>query len=192
MQVLIEGIVETASTRQVKLSCVPLLEGIDQLLLDDVDLLLPLSILVLVALEHCEVVPIDLLQVFHLAKHDQFLLINDLLRSLLKDVLRSELFVPHSNLPLLFLPIQLALQGIDILLVSVQSLSDVLDTGALLFDLIASISNPTLEGLPFLARLKLNEGLLLVNGFSLLFDGFLELLTPHFSIFCVFTSDFAR
>ena len=92
LQGSVVGVVETRGWDG-ELVGIPILKRTDQLLLDRIDLTLALSKLNLAVLELAEVVAIDLLEVLHLAKHDEFLLIDDLLSLFLKHVIRAELFV---------------------------------------------------------------------------------------------------
>ena len=175
LQVLVVGVVQ-AGTWLLKLRRVPLFECVDQLLLDGVNLLLAVSIVGLVHLELAEVVPIHFFQVFHLPEHDELLFIDDFLSSLLEHILGPELLLPKTRLSLFFLSVEAGLQGVNLLLVLVQRLRDFLDLLALLLDHASSVPDPLFEGLSLLTRLELNEGLLLVDSFSLLLDSLLELL----------------
>lgn len=86
LQVLVVSVVQTYG-RYIKLSSIPLLKCTNQLLLDGVDLSLTLRKICLVVFELSEVVPIDLLQVLHFAKHDELFFVNDLLGLLSKHII---------------------------------------------------------------------------------------------------------
>jgi hypothetical protein len=75
-----------AGRRVIKLCAVPLFKRADQLLLDGIDLSLTLTELHLAVLKCSEVVSVDLLQVLHLAEHDQLLFVDNLFSLLLKHV----------------------------------------------------------------------------------------------------------
>ena len=79
-------VVETVSWH-VEFRRVPLLERTDELFLDHIDLLLAFSELHLAVLQLREVVPIDLLQVLHFAKHDKLFFVNDLFGLLGKHII---------------------------------------------------------------------------------------------------------
>ena len=173
LQVLVVSVVETGG-RYIKLRSIPLLERADQLLLDGVDLALTLRELCLEVFELGEVVPIDLLQVLHFAEHHKLLLVNDLLGLLGEHVILTQLFILHAHLSFLFLAVKSSLQGINLSLVLVESVRDSLDLSSSLLDRVAMVPDAAFESLARIARLKLDEGLLLIDGFALLLDGFFE------------------
>ena len=86
LQVLVVSVIET-SGRYIELHSIPLLKCTNQLLLDRVNLSLTLRELCLVVFEFSEVIPIDLLQVLHFAKHDKLFFVDDLLGLLGKHVI---------------------------------------------------------------------------------------------------------
>ena len=112
-------------SRVFELLSIPELEMRNDLLFDHIDLALVLRVRHLEVLELGEIVPIDLLQVFHLAQHHKLLLVNDIIwGSLVKHVLLFKLLITDSDLSLVLFPVKSHLQLIDLLFVTINFCSD--------------------------------------------------------------------
>ena len=178
------GVVRVVLTHggHVEFGSIPFLKGADQLFLDGINRALALSEIHLAVLKLTKAISVDLLEILHFAEHDQFFFVDDLFSLLFKHVVLTKLLVPQANLALFFFTIEALLKHIDFTLVFVQGGGDVFYGSSLLLDLTTVLSDATFKALAFFTLLELNEGLLLVNGFTLLLD---SLFVSRSSISCV-------
>ena len=156
-----------ASTRGVKFLQVPVLIPRDELLLQHVGLHLSLTQLALDVLQHTELLPVLLLELFHLAEQLQLLFVNDLLGFVFEGVGLVQLVVPVADLSFFLFAVDLGLELVNLTLGDVEHVGDLFDAELARFARVPLFNDPLLDHVAFFCALVLNEGRLLINELTL-------------------------
>lgn len=139
------------------------------MLFNHVNLSLIFAIIHLQILKLREVVSVCLFEILHLSQKDELFFINNVLFAcIFKHILSlSELLVSHTDLPLLFFPIETCFQNIDFFLVNIQFFSQIFDINTAFFNLLTETCDSILQNSAFLAIFKFYKSYLFINCFSL-------------------------
>jgi hypothetical protein len=156
-----------ASTRSVKFLQVPVLVPGDELLLKHVRLHGGLAELALHVLQHTELLPVFLLELFHLAEQLQLLLVNDLLGFILEGVGLVQLVVPVADLSFFLFAVDLLLKPVDLTLGDVEHVSHFFDSNLACFARVPLFHDSCLDHVAFFCALVLNKSRLLIDEFTL-------------------------
>lgn len=165
--------IRPAASWSVKFLQVPVLVSRDEFLLKHIGLHLGLAELTLDVLQHAKLLPVLLLELFHLPEQLELLLVNDLLGLVLKGVSLVKLVVSVANLSFLLFAVDLRLKLVNLTLRDIEHVGDLLDPQLAGLCSVPLLHDPCLNRIALFGGLVLDESGLFIDELTL---GFLNLL----------------